>query len=137
MGLANLLVRSEFSINSSLLSIVEIARSSAENGYNGCSIADICSTSGFPELSYKCAIYGLKPVYCIEILLRGVFGQSYHRVILAALDRTGITNIFFLSKLANSSYPRETYEPVPFDELEAHSSGIALLACPDPQDGAN
>ena len=125
IGFINLNVHSEYSFRTSLLKINDIVEFNRYNRFKGCAITDTFSTYGFYCLSTLCKAYNMKPVYGIEIAMKGVSGKGKYPLILLALNGAGLKNIFLINTMAHKQANRPL--PVPPDFLSSHKEGLAIL----------
>ncbi len=128
MGFVNFHVHSEYSFRSSFLSIEEITRYSAENGFDGCSVTDTNCVSGFIELSARASEYGMKPVFGCQLIVKGVSGRGHYPVLLIALDRKGLLNLYGLASETGRDNYSGMLNPIPLQDLILHREGLAVLA---------
>lgn len=131
MGFVNFHTHSEYSFCKSLLTIEDIVRYSAENGFDGCPVTDTCCSSGFIELSARARKFKLKPVFGCQIIVMGISGRGRYPVILIALDRAGLKNIYSLVSLTGRQDIKGVYNPLPPEELFSRCGGLACLAGPE------
>ncbi len=128
MGFVNFHVHSEYSFRSSLLTVEKMARFAAGNGFDGCAVTDLNSTSGFIELSCRCPLSGLKPVFGCEIFVRGTAGKGRYPLIIIALNAAGLLNLYALNTEANRTNSGGRLQALPQSFLFEHSEGLAVLA---------
>ncbi|MGA2142508.1 MAG: PHP domain-containing protein [Brevinematales bacterium] len=131
MGFVNFHIHSEYSFCKSLITIEDIARNSAENGFDGCTVTDTCCTSGFIELSARARKFKLKPVFGCQIIVRGISGRGHYPLILIALDRAGLKNIYSLVSIIGRQDIKGVYNPLPPEEVFSRCGGLAALAGPE------
>jgi DNA polymerase-3 subunit alpha len=127
MGLINFHNHSEYSFLSSLLRVDELVGFSAFHRFEGCALTDTLSTFGYFSLAKYCERENLKPVFGIEIFVKGVDGRGHYPIILIALDNAGLENIFSLNTLAQKHYYREKAYTLEFETLAEYSKGLAVL----------
>lgn len=128
MGFINFHNHSEYSFLSSLLSVEKLVTLSKMFHYNGCALTDTLSTFGFYKLDKLCRQYGIKPVYGIEILTSNVLSKGHFPIILIALNRKGLENIFEINNYAHQSYQRKNKYTLPFEIISSKKSGLAVIA---------
>lgn len=118
---------SEYSFLSSLLRIDDLVGFAAYNGFKGCAVSDTLSTFGYFNLTKSCRKENIKPVYAIEIFVRGVSGKGNYPVILVALNNQGLHNIFRINSLAHQIYQKDKVYTLPFDAIHPYREGLAVL----------
>ncbi len=128
MGFINFHSHSEYSFLASLLKIDEIVQFSLSGGFEGCAVTDTLSTYGFIELSRTCLKNKIKPVFGCELFIKGSGGKGHYPVLLIALDRRGLENIYLLNSFAHKLYLSEHIYTLPQEVLFSHYEGLAVLA---------
>lgn len=127
MGFINFHNHSEYSFLSSLLRVDDLVGFSAYHGFRGCAVSDTLSTYGYFNLTKSCRRENIKPVYGIEIFVRGSNGKGQYPVLLVALNNQGLHNIFRINSLAHQIYQKEKFYTLPFDAIHPYREGLAAL----------
>ncbi len=128
MGFINFHVHSEYSLCSSFLTIDDITRYSAENGFDGCCVTDTNCIKGFIELSSRSVKYNLKPVFGCQIIVKGLSGRGHYPLLLIALERKGLLNLNDLSARIGLLNHAGMFDPIPLSVLSNLREGLAVLA---------
>ncbi len=119
---------SEFSFLSSLLSVEDLVRHTAESGFPGCCVTDTLSTYSFYRLTKLCRSHGIRPVYGLEIFVRGVSGgRGHYPVLLIALNNAGLQNLFRINTLAHQVHHKTSSFTLPLDAVHPYREGLAVL----------
>lgn len=127
MGLIQLHSHSEYSFLSSTLTIPELVSFYADQGFRACALTDTLSTYGFYQWTKLSEKKGIKPVYGIELFVRGVSGKGRYPIVLIALHNQGLKNLFKLNHLSHQNYKTAGTFTLPFDILTEHHDGLAIL----------
>ena len=125
---ANLHVHSEYSFLGSLLTVENITGLSSFYGFKACCLTDTLSTFGFYKLNKLCRKDGLKPVYGLELFVRGISGRGHYPVLLFAGSNAGLENLFSLNTLAHRYHGESGHFTLPVEALE-----FARRRAPDAQ----
>lgn len=128
MVFANLHNHSEFSFFGSLIRIEDLAKFSGSGGFPACCLTDTCSTYGFYRLGRLCSFYGIKPVYGIELFVRGLRGKGHYSMRFIAQNRKGLENLFALNSASWARHAENNYFALDYDTVASHSEGLVALA---------
>ena len=127
MGFINLHTHSEYSFYGSLIRLEDLVGFCAFHGYPGVALTDTLSTYGFFELTKLCEKEKLKPVYGIELFIKGDSGKNRYPVLLIGLNNTGLHNLFKLNTIADhTSFTKKQYV-ISQETLRKFSQGNAVL----------
>jgi DNA polymerase-3 subunit alpha len=127
MGFINLHTHSEYSFFGSLIRIEDLVGFCAFHGYPGVALTDTLSTYGFFELTKLCEKEKLKPVYGIELFIKGDSGKNRYPILLIGLNYTGLHNLLKLNTIAqHTSFIKKQYV-ISRDTLRKFSQGIAVI----------
>jgi DNA polymerase-3 subunit alpha len=128
MNLANFHNHSEFSFLGSLLRVENLVSFAAFYGYPACVLTDTLSTWGFYRLEKLCREQKIRPVYGLELFVRGINGRGHYPVRIVALDNKGLSHLFQLNTESHAVFRRNGRYALPLERFRECGEGLAVLA---------
>ncbi len=128
MGFINFHNHSEYSFLSSLLKVEDLVSFAVYHSFKGCALTDTFSTYGFIKLTGLCRSEGIRPVYGLEIFIKGINGKNQYHINLIALNNAGLENLFRLNTLIHQNYINENHYEISLENLIHCKEGLAILA---------